>query len=82
MIAEEFKIGFLPNHKFACSQTSTYIEKSPDSLPEDIGQTVKGGLGSIEYQRMRFIIGVDLPLFNKKLKKLNGSSSDKELNNN
>lgn len=77
MIAEEFKIGFLPNHKFTCSQTSSNIEKSPDSFPEDIGQTVKGGLGSIEYQRMRFIIGVDLPLFNKKLKKLNGSSSDK-----
>jgi len=31
---------------------------------------------------MRFIIGVDLPLFNKKLEKLNGSSSEKELNNN
>jgi len=63
---------------FVYSQTSTDIEKSPDFLPEDIGETVKGGLGSIEYQRMRFIIGIDLPLFNKKLEKLNGTSSEKK----
>lgn len=63
---------------FVYSQTSTDIEKSPDFLPEDIGETVKGGLGSIEFERMRFIIGIDLPLFNKKMEKLNESSNDKK----
>lgn len=61
------------------SATSSNINTNPDFVPDDIEDTIEGALGGIDYQRIRVIIGIDLPLIKKELeKKLEKIQNSKE----
>jgi len=52
------------------SYTSTNVKEPPPVINENIYQFAEGALGDVKYQRLRVVIGFDIPIFNNLKNKL------------